>query len=228
MDTKLTDLCFVKKNFLTKEECASFIDYYNNSNDKALYENSVDVNDRKRKESSFTVKIVRNDTDLYHFIKLKIREALLEYQKYLNNLGVYNVLIADFAQYSHAYRILKYEEGSRIHTHLDHSIGTYLTLTFNLNSGYEGGKFSFFNRKFQPKLGEGDLMIFPGDIFWNHEVTELVKGYRYSFNCFLRSVPQEVVDEIQEVSYDKHLTYINNTDPNQRLGPYFPERVPFI
>lgn len=230
MDTKLTDLCFIKKNFLTKEECASFIDYYEASEKQSYYEKSVDVSDRKYKEASFSVKTVKNDSKLFNFIKTKIREALIEYQKYLDSFGMYNLMVADFVQYSHAYRILKYEKGSKIHQHLDHGIATYLTLTFNLNSEYEGGKFSFFNKKYQPELGEGDLMIFPSDIFWNHEVTEISKGERYSFNCFLRPVPEDVyqlvANELFSRQYQKYIDLIKNKgNTDELLGPYFPERI---
>jgi hypothetical protein len=224
MDTKLTDLCFVKKQFLTKEECGSFIDYYENKEKEGIYEMSLDVFDRVRKKASFTVKEVETNTDLYHLIKKKIREALIEYQKHLDSIGIFNTVIGDFAQYSHRYRILKYEEGCSIHTHLDHAYGIYFTLTFNLNTGYEGGKFSFFDRKFQPDLGEGDLMIFPSDIFWNHEVTKLTKGKRYSFNCFLRPIPSEVADKLIVQGSKLHQEYVMSTDPNEKLGPYFPER----
>ena len=230
METKLTDLCFIKKEFLSKDECASFIDHYELTQDESYYESSIDVSDRKFKQSSFSVKNVQKGSKLFDFIKIKIREALIEYQKYLDSIGIYNVIVADYTQYSHAYRILKYEKGSKIHQHLDHSYATYLTLTFNLNNNYEGGKFSFFNKKYQPELGEGDLMIFPADIFWNHEVTEILKGERYSFNSFLRSIPEEVhkviISELHKGQYQKYIDLIrNNKNPDGLLGPYFPERI---
>lgn len=76
MDTKLTDLCFVKKQFLTKEECGSFIDYYENKEKEGIYEMSLDVFDRVRKKASFTVKEVETNTDLYHLIKKRLERLL--------------------------------------------------------------------------------------------------------------------------------------------------------
>jgi hypothetical protein len=40
---------------------------------------------------------------------------------------------------------MKYETGAEIHPHSDHDLGTYGSISFNLNEDYKGGEFKFFN-----------------------------------------------------------------------------------
>jgi hypothetical protein len=85
METKLTDLCFIKHNFLTSEECDFLIDYYKKNSERGDQEISLDVFDAKRKRSTFEVVEVMSRSEEFDFIKNKITEALVEYGKYLEN-----------------------------------------------------------------------------------------------------------------------------------------------
>ena len=70
--------------------------------------------------------------------------------------------------------------------------------TFNLNDTFEGGQFIFFRGKHTVHLEQGDVLIFPADYFWVHQVTPITKGTRYSVNTFLQSIPQNVKLKIQD------------------------------
>ena len=98
--------------------------------------------------------------------------------------------------YSHVYRLLKYSVGGKIHPHTDHDAFGYGSVTFNLNQEYTGGVFKFFNGQHSVHLKRGEMMIWPADYFWVHEVTPIKSGVRYSTNSFLLSIPVEVRDEI--------------------------------
>ena len=49
-----------------------------------------------------------------------------------------------------------------------------------LNNDFKGGKFIMFKNK-EFKLKQGDLIIFPSNFLYPHEITEVTKGTRYSY-----------------------------------------------
>jgi len=97
----------------------------------------------------------------------------------------------------HKYRLMKYEKGAWIHPHVDHGDGIYGSCTINLNDDYEGGDFAFWGGKHKVKLGIGDVMIWPADYFWVHQVEEITEGTRYSANTFLCKYPLELPREVR-------------------------------
>ena len=52
--------------------------------------------------------------------------------------------------------------------------------TISLSDDYEGGEF-VFNTNHKVKLKTGDLLIFPSNFLYAHEVKEITKGNRYSY-----------------------------------------------
>jgi predicted 2-oxoglutarate/Fe(II)-dependent dioxygenase YbiX len=86
-------------------------------------------------------------------------------------------------------RFNRYLPGTMMRKHYDHihSIfdGQYkgipiLSALGVLNDGYEGGEFMFFDTYEVPLKG-GDIMIFPSNFMYPHEVKEMTKGERYTF-----------------------------------------------
>ena len=73
-------------------------------------------------------------------------------------------------------------------------------------------------------LKQGDVLIFPADYHWVHEVKPITKGTRYSVNCFLLDVPESVREELQlkkdelmekyKFNPDDGIRYNINTEPN--------------
>lgn len=223
---KMSDLCFHKKGFLTEEECQYLISSYENQNNEERFkEVSTDANDGKLKQSTFTAGQIKPASEEYYFLEKKLREAFLDYEEYLKDLGLYNPLILNFSQFGHSWRILKYEEGEKIHPHLDHAFFNYFSITFNLNNEYEGGEFTFFNGKFTPDLGKGDLMIFPSDLFWLHEVKPVKKGSRYSFNTFMTAIPEGIKTNIINQIPNAMSRYIETQPKDTLYGPLFPDRL---
>ncbi len=55
-----------------------------------------------------------------------------------------------------------------------------LSIVGFLNDDYEGGEF-LFSRKHEIPLKAGDILVFPSNFMYPHEVKEVTKGERYSF-----------------------------------------------
>jgi hypothetical protein len=85
-------------------------------------------------------------------------------------------------------RFNKYEVGTLMRRHIDHIHSIFdgelkgipiVSMVGCLNEDYEGSK--FICRKKEIKLETGDLLMFPSNFMYPHEVTECTKGTRYSF-----------------------------------------------
>lgn len=97
--------------------------------------------------------------------------------------------IKSFIQTFTPIRFNRYRAGTMMRKHYDHihSIfdGKYkgipiLSLLGVLNEDYEGGEF-FFSSNHEVKLKAGDLLVFPSNFMYPHEVKEVTKGERYTF-----------------------------------------------
>ena len=71
METKLTDLCFIKHNFLTEKECDFLIEYHKNNIDRRLTELSTNVFDGIKREASFEMVEVFSKTDPIAILSIK-------------------------------------------------------------------------------------------------------------------------------------------------------------
>jgi len=82
-------------------------------------------------------------------------------------------------------RILKYGVGECIKDHTDVAENMRASCTLNLNENYEGGEFRFFDGQIKETFKTGDAMLFPAEPIWIHGTEPIIKGTRYSINCFL-------------------------------------------
>jgi hypothetical protein len=78
-------------------------------------------------------------------------------------------------------QLLRYGPKQKFHDHIDdHPFFTRrISLTFYLNEEYEGGDVEFprFNLKFKAKKNQ--LLMFPSNFVYNHEVHPVTSGVRY-------------------------------------------------
>ena len=217
----LTKLALKIPNFLTHEECDELINEFEQRKEESYLENSLDYKTNQHKESSFKVVPLNPYTNSFNFIKEKTKQAINIWTEYLDQPKYFFThLLKHHLNFSHNYRIMKYETGAEIHPHSDHGPGIYGSISFNLNENYEGGEFKFFNGNYTVALNKGDALIFPADYFWVHEVSKVTKGERYSINSFLRSSPNNPNNTGQYITDLLTLDYINNTPPEELLGPY--------
>jgi predicted 2-oxoglutarate/Fe(II)-dependent dioxygenase YbiX len=86
-------------------------------------------------------------------------------------------------------RFNKYDVGTSMKPHHDHIHTLFdgehkgipaLSIVGLLNDDFEGGDFIFFEDTKQ-SLCAGDLMIWPSCFLYEHEITKITKGTRYSF-----------------------------------------------
>jgi predicted 2-oxoglutarate/Fe(II)-dependent dioxygenase YbiX len=116
-----------------------------------------------------------------------IQGMILNYINYLK-IKFSKSIDAKFISTTNNIRILRYEVGNEIKDHLDMNLVTRGSCTINLNEEYEGGEFTFFSRKHEEILKTGDGMIFPAEHIWVHGTKPVIKGVRYSVNCFLKPI----------------------------------------
>jgi predicted 2-oxoglutarate/Fe(II)-dependent dioxygenase YbiX len=56
----------------------------------------------------------------------------------------------------------------------------HLPVLIYLNNDYEGGEIKFELHNLSIKPNPGDFIVFPGNLHYPHEVTEVVSGIRYT------------------------------------------------
>tara|TARA_Y100001973_G_C5197230_1_gene335098 strand:+ start:470 stop:1054 length:585 start_codon:yes stop_codon:yes gene_type:complete len=86
------------------------------------------------------------------------------------------------------FRLNRYDEQSNMAVHVDHIYTIFdgqekgipiLSVVGILNQNYEGGDFKIIDKYL--KFKTGDILIFPSNFMYPHEVTSITKGTRYSF-----------------------------------------------
>ena len=188
MTFDITELIYRVPNFLSLDECKYLIDEYEKRSCESSTEHCPDANTGVDTYSSFQRICLIEGTESYELIFRKTEQAINQYLDYLESKQSFHIpLLRKSFNYSYMFRLLKYGVGNKIHPHTDYDPLTYGSITFNLNSDYTGGDFRFFNGKHTIKLGCGEMMIWPADYYWIHEVTPIESGNRYSTNSFLLS-----------------------------------------
>lgn len=199
MTIDLTQLIYRKPNALSKDECQFLIKEHSRLNDNDVLEHCPDANTGIDTYSTFKRASLQEGTEAYNLVFRANETIINDYMDYLDSFGMFHIDVRQTMKFSHMYRLLKYEPGTKIHPHSDHVPFVYGSCTFNLNDDYTGGDFAFWNGKHKVKLGVGEGMIFPADYFWVHEVEEIKTGVRYATNSFLLSTPQQVIDGITRI-----------------------------
>lgn len=79
--------------------------------------------------------------------------------------------------------VVHWETGSYLTTHVDdlgYVTDNHLPIIIYLNDNYEGGEIKFETHNVSIKPKTGDLIIFPGNMHYAHEVTKILSGDRYT------------------------------------------------
>lgn len=78
-------------------------------------------------------------------------------------------------------QLLRYGKEQRFHDHIDdHPFFTRrISLTYYLNEDYEGGDVEFSRYGLRFKAKKNDLLIFPSNFMYNHQVYPVTDGLRY-------------------------------------------------
>jgi hypothetical protein len=195
MTINLTQLIYHKHQFFTKEECEFLIDEHKKLESTIELEHCLEATSGIDTYSTFKRVKLQYGSEAFNLSHKKTEQIINEYMDYLEDMGMFHIALRDSMLYSHMHRLLRYDVGNKIHPHTDHHTHVYGSCTFNLNDGYTGGDFKFWNGKHKVALGVGDGLIFPADFFWVHEVSPILSGSRYSTNCFLMNIPPSMKTE---------------------------------
>jgi hypothetical protein len=78
-------------------------------------------------------------------------------------------------------QLLRYGKEQKFHDHIDdHPFFTRrISLTYYLNDDYEGGDVEFKRHNLRFKANKNNLLIFPSNFIYNHEVHKVTEGLRY-------------------------------------------------
>ena len=85
-------------------------------------------------------------------------------------------------------KFVRYDVGTYMHQHYDHIQSIFdgklkgipiISIVGLLNDNFEGGEFMCRGKEI--KLAQGDILLFPSNFMFPHEVKEITKGIRYSF-----------------------------------------------
>lgn len=100
---------------------------------------------------------------------------------YQNSFGI-NVNSHDY------YGILKYGVGQKFTNHIDDhpEFHRRVSFVYYMNDDYEGGEINFprFNISYKPLANE--MIVFPSTYVYNHSVSEVTQGTRYSVVSWMR------------------------------------------
>ena len=155
----LTDLIYLKRNVLSRDQCDMIINEFETSPDPPEQEHCPQAFTGVDIWSPFTLKSPQYKSASFSLIHETIEKMINDYHDYTDTFDAFHVGRKESMLHPHKYRIMKYEKGAWIHPHVDHDTGVYGSCTINLNTDYEGGTFSFWGGKHKVDLGLGDVMI---------------------------------------------------------------------
>jgi hypothetical protein len=88
--------------------------------------------------------------------------------------------------------VIKWSKGQSMGLHVDDlGIETYhITGLIYLNDDYIGGEISFPTHDITIKPNKGELVLFPGNLHYAHEVKEVISGDRYTIPVWCKFINQ--------------------------------------
>lgn len=208
-----------KEKVLNKEECESLINEFEQRKENSTQESCFHANTGILTTSTFKKVALIPNSQNFNYVHNAVGKMIkLWLDNIKKNKTAHFTLLQNRTCFSHEYRLMCYDVGGWIHPHVDFDDFSYASCTINLNENYEGGVFYFFNKEIEFTLKQGESIIFPNNPFWIHEVSEVTKGKRYSANCFLGSLPNDIqvlanaqVEEMRkQYCKDSHPYFHNN------------------
>ena len=124
--------------------------------------------------------------DQFKSLRGYLREAVKNYTQKYSPTG--EKLGPTWIKHISKVRFNRYTVGTKMRVHYDHIHDLFdgklkgipiLSFVGLLNDNYEGGE--FMCREKEIKLRRGDILLFPSNFMYPHEVKKITKGIRYSF-----------------------------------------------
>ena len=183
----ILDFVQVYKKAMTKEQCSSIIKKINVSDGWSQHKwtNYNKIVEREESEvDSECSRIVLSGISRL-LVSNCVKIAVDNYKKY-----VYKTLDTEFGFNGMTIPgINRYVPGQEMAHHVDHINSIFdgelkgiptLSVVGLLNDDFEGGEFKFWD-KYDMNLEMGDIMIFPSNFLYKHQVDRVTNGTRYSF-----------------------------------------------
>ena len=178
---QLHQAIFKIEKVLSKDWCKNLTQYMDivcNNKATVLINNKRVEDTKQRNVYDYGLSDQGQDVDYNKILSDVIKDNIRQYLKsftYLLELKMEGI------------NLLKYTEGNFYNTHIDsfHTVNRQISIIINLNENYEGGDIVFMHpttRKPYSKirLKTGEMLLFPSNFMYPHQVTKITKGIRYS------------------------------------------------
>jgi predicted 2-oxoglutarate/Fe(II)-dependent dioxygenase YbiX len=185
----LLDFVQVYKKTLTSKQCESVL---NKINDSAWSPHQwTDYNktlESKDINNDCTRAVLSNGVNRL-LVSGLISNTVNEYRKYIKKV------LKTEEQFNFNFNgmtipsINRYNVGQEMRVHSDHITSIFdgemkgiptLSIVGLLNEDFDGGEFKFWD-KYDMNLEIGDILVFPSNFLYNHQVNKVTRGIRYSF-----------------------------------------------
>ena len=183
LDSTLKDYIKIYKKFYDVEFCkdvvkqldeANWVEHYfynPNTKSSVSYENELSTS----YDSILSKKIL--DEKIWHVLNKYVKEDFKHFESWFSSWSGYTFC-----------RFNKYDPSTQMKLHCDHIHSIFdgnnkgvpvLTVLGALNEEYDGGEFLLCEKEFE--LNTGDVIVFPSNFLYPHEVKPVKSGIRYSF-----------------------------------------------
>ena len=167
---------------VSKDICSLIIKYMNiTCKEKAKLLVGNKILENKNHRDVYNYGLHPNNSHDKPYIKIILNVMQKELVKYMNTFSYLKEVRVQGIE------LLKYEVGHFYLAHVDsfHTVNRQVSFIINLNDNYEGGNVIFKHpsgRHTQKifDLKRGDLLLFPSNFMYPHEVRQVTKGTRYS------------------------------------------------
>lgn len=184
----MSDYILEIKKFLSEEICNKVLLYFEEYLEDAKVtnsENPVQKNIRNcktthllNKEHSFGQKLLLN------FLEKEIFKAVKSYQERFNYFQVTKINQIDLLKYD----TNNYDAGYKFHVDQgSFAADRVISLSICLNNKFAGGEFVFYqnDKEIVYPQNVGDLLMFPSNFMFPHQVNKVTKGTRYALISWL-------------------------------------------
>ena len=188
MNKHLEHYIFHKKNFLNEKYCENTIKLLDlqiwKKHDWQKYDGSRYLASKNNEPEQLDLNAVTVEMDkINDFIIQNLHSTILEYIKSFKFDW-----FTKWEGYS-GLKFIRYFPGQRMRNHCDHIQQIFdgskkgipiLSIIGILNDDYEGGDLIMFEDK-TIKTKKGDILLFPSNFLYPHEIAPVTKGVRYSY-----------------------------------------------
>jgi predicted 2-oxoglutarate/Fe(II)-dependent dioxygenase YbiX len=182
MDKNLESYVKVYKNVFSDEFCKQAIEELRNLNfeEHRFHQYKTDTITSYDKELSVSYQEISREKELYDGVWNSIHNYIVNDFKF-EWFSAWNGFVG--------IRFNQYKTNTQMKEHCDHIHSMFdgtkkgipiLSIVGVLNEDYEGGEFIMWQDT-KIELGTGDILIFPSNFLYPHQVTEVTKGTRNTF-----------------------------------------------